>query len=204
MRDFDEFSITEAVLTQVRNSPNLRVRKVSEALVRHLHAFVREVQPTFEEWEIGIEFLTRTGRMCDGNRQEFILLPDAVGVSMLVDVLNHREVDRATESTVLGPFFLDHAPELALGSDISAGATGEPLLVTGTVSSTDGHRLAGATIDAWHSDGEGYYDVQRLDETGGPSMRARFRTDGSGRFHFLVDQARSLSDTARWSCRRDA
>jgi hydroxyquinol 1,2-dioxygenase len=184
VRDFDEHSITEAVLARVRQAPDPRAREISEALVRHLHAFVREVEPSFEEWAGAIDFLTRTGKMCDDKRQEFILLSDALGVSMLIDAINHRGAEGATETTVLGPFYVEAAPERPLGADISGGMAGEPLLVTGRVACTDGRPLAGAVVDVWHSDDEGYYDVQHLEEVGGLALRARFRADWEGRFHF--------------------
>ncbi|WP_407179136.1 intradiol ring-cleavage dioxygenase [Bradyrhizobium sp. STM 3562] len=184
MRNFDETNITEAVLDRVKNAPNPRVREISEALVRHLHAFVREVRPTQTEWEWGIDFLTRTGHMCDDKRQEFILLSDTLGVSMLVDAINHPVPEGATETTVLGPFYVTAAPEKAIGDDISGGMEGDPLLVTGTVSSSDGKPIAGATIEVWHSDNEGYYDVQQLGEIGHLAMRARFHADADGGFRF--------------------
>ncbi|MDB5631950.1 MAG: dioxygenase, partial [Tardiphaga sp.] len=184
MRNFNEFTITDAVLERVAGASAERTRQVSEALVRHLHAFVREIQPTQAEWESGIDFLTRTGHMCDDNRQEFILLSDTLGVSMLVDAINHRLPEGATETTVLGPFFVQRAPEHELGADISGQLQGQPLLVTGSVSSPEGRPLAGATVDVWHSDNDGYYDVQQLDKIGDLAMRARFRTDQNGRFWF--------------------
>ena len=113
MRNFDENTITEAVLERVRHAPAPRVREISQALVRHLHAFVREVEPSFEEWEAGIRFLTETGKMCSDTRQEFILLSDTLGASMLVDAINHRLPRGVTETTVLGPFFVEDAPEPA-------------------------------------------------------------------------------------------
>src|ERR1700761_298567 len=129
MRNFDESNITAAVLERVKNAKTPRARAISEALVRHLHAFVREIEPTQEEWGSAIEFLTRIGQMCSETRQEFILLSDTLGVSMLVDAINHRHGGKATETTVLGPFFVAAAPEHALGDDISAGMKGERLLV---------------------------------------------------------------------------
>lgn len=184
MRDFDESNITQAVLERVAQAPETRMRQISDALVRHLHAFVREIEPTQEEWEAGIAFLTRTGAMCSDTRQEFILLSDTLGVSMLVDAINHRSATPGvTPSTVLGPFFVQAAPEMPFGADIAGGLEGEPLLVTGTVRSGDGAPLAGATVDVWHSDDEGTYDVQRM-PAGGLAGRARFRTDGEGRFAF--------------------
>jgi hydroxyquinol 1,2-dioxygenase len=184
MRNFDENNVTAAVLDRVTNAPTPRVRQVSEALVRHLHDFVREVRPTQKEWEWGIDSLTRTGHMCDDKRQEFILLSDTLGVSMMVDAINHPLPKGATETTVLGPFFVAAAPETALGADISGGMQGDPLLVTGTVSSTDGKPIASAVIDVWHSDNDGYYDVQQLDEIGHLAMRARFHSDAEGWFCF--------------------
>ncbi len=184
MRNFDEFTITDAVLDRVAHSDAPRIRQVSEALVRHLHAFVREIEPTIEEWETGIGFLTRTGLKCDDKRQEFILLSDTLGVSMLVDAINNRRSEGATESTVLGPFYVSSAPERPLGADISGGLPGEPLFVSGTVRSADGTPVAGAVVDTWHSDDDGSYDLQRSDAAGESAMRARFRADGEGRFHF--------------------
>ncbi|MEW6642387.1 MAG: intradiol ring-cleavage dioxygenase [Pseudomonadota bacterium] len=184
MRNFNEQTITDAVLERIKDAGNPRIKEISEALVRHLHAFVREVRPTQKEWEQGIDFLTRTGHMCDDKRQEFILLSDALGVSMLVDAINHPVPEGATETTVLGPFYVQAAPERALGEDISGGIEGDPLLVTGTVSSSDGQPIPHAIIDVWHSDNDGYYDVQQLDELGHLAMRARFHADEKGHFNF--------------------
>jgi hydroxyquinol 1,2-dioxygenase len=181
MRNLSEFTITDAVLQRLTGAKTQRARQISEALVRHLHAFVREIEPTQSEWETAIDFLTRTGQMCDHKRQEFILLSDTLGVSMLVDAINHRTPQAATETTVLGPFFVKDAPEHASGADISGGVGGDPMLVTGSVVDAHGTPLVGAIVDVWHSDGDGYYDVQHLDT---PAMRGRFRTDQSGRFWF--------------------
>ncbi|MBV8093337.1 MAG: hydroxyquinol 1,2-dioxygenase, partial [Acetobacteraceae bacterium] len=161
--------------------------RVMSSLVRNLHDFVRDVEPTFTEWRVAIEFLTRTGQMCGETRQEFILLSDTLGVSMLVDAINHRMPSGATETTVLGPFYVRNPPELPNGADVSRGMPGEPLYVEGTVSSASGDRLAGAVVDIWHSDKDGFYEVQ----IGGmehPFGRARFRTDVEGRFRFWTIQ----------------
>ena len=182
MRNFDEHSITDAVRAKVANASDPRIRKISDALVRHLHDFVREIEPTQAEWEQAIAFLTRTGHMCDAKRQEFILLSDTLGVSMLVDAINHRQSGQATETTVLGPFYVDGPPEFANGSHISPGVGGRPLHVTGTVSSDAGHRLANAVVDVWHSDDDGYYDVEQ--SSGEAAMRARLRTNAEGEFDF--------------------
>jgi hydroxyquinol 1,2-dioxygenase len=184
MRNFNEFSITDAVLERVANTHDPRIREISAALARHLHAFIREVRPTQEEWVQGIEFLTATGHMCSGTRQEFILLSDTLGASMLVDAINHVAGGDVTESTVLGPFYVKEPPEFEAGANISGGLGGQPMLVTGSVSAPDGRPLAGATVDVWHSDQDGYYDVQNGEPDAGLAGRARFRTDASGRFHF--------------------
>src|SRR5215831_17713400 len=124
MTDVDETTITQAVLDRLTDCPSPRLRQVSEALVRHLHAFVREVEPTMDEWMTAIQFLTRTGQICTPARQEFILLSDTLGVSMLVDAINHRFAEGVTETTVLGPFYVQGPPERPLGADISDGAGG--------------------------------------------------------------------------------
>ncbi|QUS38659.1 hydroxyquinol 1,2-dioxygenase [Tardiphaga alba] len=184
MRNFNENTITDAVLDRVGGAELPRAKQISEALIRHLHAFVREIRPTQREWEQGIEFLTRTGHMCNDKRQEFILLSDTLGVSMLVDAINHGSQSGVTDTTVLGPFFVQAAPQRELGDDISGNMEGEPMLVTGSVATCDGKPIADATIDVWHSDDDGYYDVQQLDKIGDLAMRARFRADAQGRFRF--------------------
>lgn len=181
MRNFNEENITEAVLRRLAECRDARTRDISDALVRHLHAFIREIEPTQEEWEQGIAFLTRTGHMCSATRQEFILLSDALGVSMLVDAINHRVPAGATETTVLGPFYVNNPPELENGSAIFAPAAGEvPLSVEGVVRDTGGRPLANAIVDVWLADEEGYYDVQRSPDHF--SGRGRFLTDAAGAF----------------------
>ncbi|SDN73387.1 intradiol ring-cleavage dioxygenase [Afipia sp. GAS231] len=183
MRDFDQHNITDAVVASFAQTKDVRLKTVMTSLVRHLHDFVRDVELSFDEWNAAIDFLTRTGQMCSDTRQEFILLSDTTGVSMLVDAINHRMPEGATETTVLGPFYVASAPEQASGSDISRGIEGEPLLVEGSVASPDGTPLAGATVDVWQADDDGYYDVQRP-ELQSSLLRAQFRTDAEGRFSF--------------------
>ena len=183
MRDFDEHNITAAVLDRVANTPDPRLRLIMDGLVRHLHDFVRETEPSFREWEQAIDFLTRTGQMCSSTRQEFILLSDTLGVSMLVDAVNHRLPEGVTETTVLGPIYVENPPELPHGHDVSGGLPGEPVFISGRVSTSDGAAIPGAIVDIWHSDADGFYDVQHA-EPMTPSLRARFRTDETGAFHF--------------------
>lgn len=184
MRDFNEKNITDAVVDSFAKTEDPRLHEIMRSLIHHLHDFIRDVELTFEEWQTAIDFLTKTGQMCSGTRQEFILLSDVLGASMLVDAINHRMPGTATQTTVLGPFYFDTAPEYPLGANMSDGMTGEPLLVTGSVKSEDGHPLANAIVDTWHADDCGFYDVQQIEKTGGLAGRARFRTNANGEFHF--------------------
>ncbi len=183
MPELNEHTITDAVLERFANTPDPRLHTVMASLVQHLHAFVRDVEPTFEEWQSAIAYLTRTGHTCTGTRQEFILLSDVLGVSMLVDAINHRMPAGTTETTVLGPFHVADVPFAANGTDIGAGLAGERLFVSGSVSSGGGDALPGAVLEIWQSDDDGFYDVQRP-ELDGPSLRTRLRADDAGRFHF--------------------
>jgi len=183
MRNLTEANLTEAVLGKLEGATDPRFKQIMTSLIKHLHAFVREVELTEEEWFTGIQFLTATGQKCDDKRQEYILLSDTLGVSMLVDAINHRKPSGTTESTVLGPFYVSGAPEMPLGADIAEGVKGEPTYFSGRVRASDGKPIAGATLDLWSTDGEGWYDVQRKDSEG---MRARgkIKTDADGRYWF--------------------
>ena len=177
-----EQDLTEAVLEKLEGVADARFRDVMRSLVKHLHDFVRETQLTEAEWLAGIQFLTATGQKCDDKRQEFILLSDTLGVSMLVDAINHRKPSGSTESTVLGPFHVRGAPDMPIGANIAEGVEGEPTYFSGRVLTPDGAPIAGATLDIWSTDGAGQYDVQRP----GGAMRARGRitTDAQGRYAF--------------------
>jgi hydroxyquinol 1,2-dioxygenase len=179
-RDFNENSITDAVVARFADTPDPRLKQILTSLVRHAHDFVRDVELTQDEWFAAIQFLTRTGHMSGDKRQEFILLSDTLGISMLVDAINHRQPEGATETTVLGPFYVDNPPVKPMGADISAGLHGTPLHVSGTVTAPDGRRLAGAKVDVWQSDDDGFYDVQKPGDD--PQLRARFIADDQGRF----------------------
>ncbi|CAO3437525.1 intradiol ring-cleavage dioxygenase [Azospirillum endophyticum] len=180
MNDTREDLITQTVINRLQTTVDPRLRRISEAVVRHLHALVREVEPTQEEWRQAVDFLTRTGRMCSDTRQEFILLSDTLGISMLVDAVNHRYPLGATETTVLGPFYVEGPQSFDQGADISGGMSGVPMLVRGSVAAADGTPLAGAILDVWHADDQGFYDVQHgVDRRAG---RGRLQTDAEGRF----------------------
>jgi hydroxyquinol 1,2-dioxygenase len=182
MRNLTEHNLTDAVLAKLEGATDARFKEIMTSLIRHLHAFVREVELTEAEWFAGIQFLTATGQKCDDKRQEYILLSDTLGVSMLVDAINHRKPSGATESTVLGPFYVTDAPELPNGANIAEGVEGDPTYFSGRVTTPEGKPITGATLDLWSTDGEGWYDVQRP----GRSLRARgrIRTDAEGRYAF--------------------
>ena len=189
MREFDEKSITQAVLGRLAECNDPRFEVILTSLVTHLHDFVREVELTESEWISAIQFLTDVGKACTDKRQEFILLSDTLGVSVLVITLNHPAHQGSTESTVLGPLYWEGAPELARGSNLAAGVEGEPTFYSGRVLSVDGSPLENAVLDIWSGDGEGYYDMQRPEEVG-MKARGRIRTDTEGRYWF-----RSLKPT---------
>ena len=183
-RQFTEENATREVLSRYADCPDPRLREVSEAIVRHLHAFIREVEPTMEEWMAGIAFLTATGQKCDDLRQEFILLSDTLGVSTLVDAINHRKPEGATESTVLGPFHMVESPARAQGDTIAEHGTGEPLVVTVEVRDTAGAPVPGASVDVWQADENGFYDVQKRGEVPDLNLRGLFTTDAGGEVWF--------------------
>jgi hydroxyquinol 1,2-dioxygenase len=185
MTQFNDAQLTAAVIESFDETPNPRAKFLLQELVKSLHDYVRKTDLTFAEWEYAIDFLTRTGQKCTDIRQEFILLSDVLGVSMLVDAVNHRERDGATETTVLGPFYVGEHKKTAHGTDISANLPGERMFVQSRVTDLQGKPLAGVPVDVWHADDDGYYDSQKPSyATEGPSSRARFVTDDDGRFFF--------------------
>src|SRR3954454_24403011 len=186
MTQFNETELTEAVVQSFDNTPNPRAKFLLQELVKSLHDYVSKTGLTFEEWEYAVDFLTRTGQKCTDTRQEFILLSDVLGVSMLVDAVNHRDRDGATETTVLGPFYVGEHKVTAHGTDISPNnQTGERMFVQNRVTDLKGKPLAGVPVDVWHADDDGFYDSQKPSyATQGPSSRARFITDADGRFFF--------------------
>jgi catechol 1,2-dioxygenase len=176
--------ITEQVLAGLRGTADPRLGELLTGLVRHLHDFARETRLTQEEWERAIAFLTATGQACTDTRQEFILLSDVLGLSMLVETLNGDRAAGATESTVLGPFHLTESPVRALGDDIDLVGGGERCVVSGRVRSADGTPLPGAVVDVWQADDKGYYDVQQPGVQPTGNGRGLFTADAEGRFWF--------------------
>ena len=183
MWNLDENTITDEVLSRLQNTDNPRLKQIMTSLIRHLHDFAREVELTEGEWFEGIKFLTDAGRITNDRRQEFVLLSDTLGLSMLVIAQNNRKPERCTESTVLGPFHVEGAPEYALGDAIANGAKGEPCYVNARVMGLQGEPVAGALVDVWQADEAGFYDSQYADNE---QMRARgkLHTDAMGRLHF--------------------
>jgi hydroxyquinol 1,2-dioxygenase len=183
MQNLNEDNITQAVLASHSEMPDERLREIMTSLVQHLHSFAREVKLTEPEWFAAIQFLTEVGHMCSDKRQEFILLSDTLGLSMLVTALNNRKPDGCTESTVFGPFHVEGAPEYALGDDVANGASGELCFVRGVVRDLEGNPIPNATMEIWQADADGFYDVQYADQD---QHRARgiIHSGPDGEFHF--------------------
>jgi protocatechuate 3,4-dioxygenase beta subunit len=181
---FSEERSAEVVAASFADTPDPRLRQVMTSLVHHLHAFVKDVELTEEEWGTAIDFLTRTGQMSNDVRQEFILLSDVLGVSMLVETINHRTGGTSTESTVLGPFHMVQSPARDLGDDIALDGKGTPCLVSGQVTGPDGEPLAGASVDVWQTNEDGFYDVQQPGIQPPGNLRGMFTADEHGRFWF--------------------
>jgi hydroxyquinol 1,2-dioxygenase len=182
---FTETGSAEAVNARMGEATDPRLRRIMEAMVRHLHAFIKEVEPTEEEWAVAIDFLTRTGQISSDVRQEYILLSDVLGVSMLVDAINHRRAGGATENTVLGPFHVDGAPERQMGESINLDGQGETCLYEGRVLDLQGRPIANAYVDAWSDNAEGFYDVQQPGLQPPMNNRGLFRTGGDGVYRFI-------------------
>jgi hydroxyquinol 1,2-dioxygenase len=190
MAQLEVSDFAQAVIDRMADCQDPRFKQVMTALVKHAHAFAREVDLTPDEWMAGIQFLTATGQKCDEKRQEFILLSDTLGLSMLVVALEQargaraladKPGDKPTEATVQGPFFWPGAPQLELGADIGEGQPGEPTLYHGRVTDTGGRPLAGCTLDVWSGDADGVYDMQKGNAM---ALRAQFRTDQDGNYRF--------------------
>jgi protocatechuate 3,4-dioxygenase beta subunit len=175
--------LTEDVIDRM-DSATPRLREVMTLLIRHMHSFVREAALTLDEWLTGIEFLTRTGQICSDSRQEFILLSDILGVSMLVDAIAHYSGEGITDSTVLGPFYTGRQRDLNKGDSILLREEGgEALLMKGRVADAGGKPIAGAKVEVWQTATNELYDVQDPDQPRG-HLRGTFRTDEHGEYEF--------------------
>ncbi len=183
MTEFNEKSITGAVLERMSECKDPRFKQVMSSLVTHLHDFVRDVKLTEGEWITAIQFLTDVGKTCTDKRQEFILLSDTLGISILVITLNNPGGDGVTDSTVQGPYYWDGAPEFPAGANLAEGVKGDPTFYSGRVLSADGQPIANAVLDVWSGDGEGNYDMQMAEDVG-MKARGRIRSDAQGRYSF--------------------
>ena len=183
MRQFNEDNLTDVVVARLKKTRSPRLKQIMSAAVKHLHAFAREVELTEEEWFEGIKFLTAVGQKCDDKRQEFILLSDVLGLSMMIVALNHKTAPGATEATVLGPFFAHGAKEYGYGADLRQGATlkGEDVWVSGRVLGTDGKPVPSAVLDIWQAKADGIYDVQTDGEF---ELRGRVACNAKGEYAF--------------------
>jgi hydroxyquinol 1,2-dioxygenase len=187
MKTLTENGLTAAALARLARTPNARMKEVMTSLIRHLHGFVRDTGLTPAEWKTAIEFLTAVGHITDDKRQEFILLSDTLGVSAMVDLVRHRSLEHGTDSSLLGPFYRDGAPELPRGASIAGDtpgeAQGEAIVLRGQVTDVHGRPLAGALLDIWQAAPNGKYDIQDEHQEG-MNLRGRFRTGADGRYEF--------------------
>src|SRR3954470_3862371 len=163
MQPITEDNITELAAERWSTAHDPRTAEVLSSLVRHLHAFAREVRLTEDEWMAAVQWLTRTGQISDAKREEFILASDVLGLSMLVVQMNHRLDPAATPATVLGPFHIEGSPQLEYGADMSQGLAGTPLYISGTVRDVDGKAVGEAVLDVWQADNDGRYESQVAD-----------------------------------------
>lgn len=170
------------VLRSFENCTDERLKVIMQALVRHLHAFVRDVRLTEAEWNTAIKFLTDVGHITDDRRQEFILLSDVLGISMQTINVSNPAIEGVTEATVFGPFFVDDAPQIQHGEDMSGGAAGQPCFVEGRVTDVHGNPVPNARIEVWEADEDGFYDVQYTD--GRVACRAHLFSDENGEYNF--------------------
>ena len=185
MQDLDVNDVTDAVIEQMATTPDPRLKEIMEAAVRHLHAFARDVNLTPDEWLKGIAFMTAVGQMCTQYRQEFILLSDVIGLSRLVNVMHDSKGREAagTETSLLGPFFREGAPRIALGGTLANVSQGTEIMIYGQVTDADGTPVPNATMDVWQTNEDGHYDLQAYDPTT-MDMRGQLQCDADGRFHF--------------------
>ncbi|KAF8577937.1 aromatic compound dioxygenase [Ramaria rubella] len=180
--DTDEI-LTKNAIKLMGNTPNPRQKFIFQNLTRHLHQFVKETDITTDEWMTAIQFLTATGQKCTDIRQEFILLSDVFGVSALVDAINNPTIDKATESSVLGPFFTEDAADIPAGESIASEGKGDYMYVQGRVFDTQGRPIPNAKIETWETDENGFYDTQYIGREK-PDCRGRLKTDAEGKYQY--------------------
>src|SRR5271166_2958878 len=176
----NEENLTDLALKQWEACHSPRLRQIMQSLIKHLHGFARDVDLKQDEWLMAVDWLAKTGKLCTDKRQEFILISDVLGLSMLVDAMNHRFPEGATPSTVVGPFHIDDSPELPMGANVAEGLAGEPAFLVGTVRDMNGKPVQGAKLDIWQADADGLYESQLGSEE--PILRAIFHTGADGKY----------------------
>jgi protocatechuate 3,4-dioxygenase beta subunit len=183
MRAIDENTITEAALEQMASTADPRLKEIMEALVRHLHAFAREVDLKPEEWLEGIKFLTAVGQKCTPFRQEFILLSDTLGFSSLINALHDRRATEAgTKTSLLGPFYRQDSPTLPLGASVVSKSKAPLIGIYGRVIDSADKPISNASVEIWQPDADGSYDLQKHDPSE-MDLRGRFHTNAEGRYY---------------------
>ena len=187
---FEEDTSADVVLARMGAATSPRLREIMTSVVKHLHEAVKEIRPSHEEWLEAIQFLTKTGHMCTDWRQEYILLSDTLGVTMLIDAINHNHGTGATENTILGPFYVENPPHCENGANICLDGKGEQLVVRGRVLDLHGKPVAGATIDAWQTNDDGFYDVQQKGVQPDMNLRGVFTSDADGGYWFKTVKPR--------------
>jgi protocatechuate 3,4-dioxygenase beta subunit len=190
---FEESKSEAAVMAHLDKCLDPRFKQIMASLVKHLHGFVKDVDLTTEEWFESIQFLTALGQICDDKRQEWVLASDVLGVSMLVDAINHRRPGRATENTVRGPFYVGNSPRRRMGDNICLDGKGEPCFVTGRVINEEGDPIEGAKIEIWQTNDDGFYDVQQPGQQPDFNMRGMFETGHDGKYSFQTVKPLSYS-----------
>ncbi len=176
MRNLTEANLSDVVITAMTGAKDARFKTIMTNLVKHLHAFIREVNLTESEWMAGIQFLTAVGQKCDDKRQEFILLSDTLGATTMKDIINNRKPPGVTEYTILGPFHRSDAPELQLSANLAGNLPGDPVIMRGSVLARDGSPIPNAALDVWQSDAEGFYDLQ-MPDIKGTALRGVFHSE---------------------------
>lgn len=180
----NEDSVTPAVLQAMEGTTDPRLREVMASLVRHLHAFLREVRPSEDEYEHGLRFLAALGQQTHATNNEVVLAADVLGLSTMVDLINNSGGRGETMSALLGPFYRARSPECAMGETIArTGTPGTPLFVEGDVRGVDGTAIEGAVLDVWQASPVGLYENQDPEQED-MNLRGRFRTGADGRYAF--------------------
>ncbi|GLR77443.1 intradiol ring-cleavage dioxygenase (plasmid) [Azospirillum oryzae] len=187
---FDEETSADVVNARMGDAADPRLKQILAVLTKHLHAAIKEIEPTQDEWFAAIKFLTDTGHMCNSWRQEFILLSDVLGVTMLVDSINHRRPSGATPNTILGPFYVEGSPHYRNGENICLDGKGEPALVRGRVVDVQGRPVAGATVEVWQTNNDGFYDVQQKGIQPENNLRGTFSSEVDGSYWFQTVKPR--------------